>query len=70
MPTTGQNILVSRFLKSLSVTEDGTINRRVLGGLVFSDSEKLKRLNSIVWPQIGRLAKERALKVGKLGQCW
>ena len=46
------------------VTEDGTINRRVLGGLVFGDSAKLKKLNSIVWPEIGRLAAERAHQVG------
>jgi hypothetical protein len=35
----------------------------VLGGLVFGDTDKLQRLNGIVWPHIGRLAQERAHKV-------
>eukprot|EP00116_Pleurobrachia_bachei_P006617 sb/3466879/ len=41
------------------VSEDGTINRRALGGIVFSDPSKLARLNELVWPCIAAVAKER-----------
>jgi dephospho-CoA kinase len=34
------------------VGADGRIDRRKLGALVFADSEKLKRLNSIVHPRV------------------
>jgi len=42
------------------VAEDGSIDRRALGGVVFSDPAALKRLNSIVWPEIARMAREKA----------
>ncbi|XP_023337100.1 bifunctional coenzyme A synthase isoform X2 [Eurytemora carolleeae] len=42
------------------LAEDGTINRRVLGGIVFSDRSKLEVLNQIVWPEIARMALEQA----------
>ena len=38
--------------------EDGTIDRRALGGKVFGDPAQLKRLTDIVWPEIRRLAQE------------
>jgi dephospho-CoA kinase len=34
------------------VAENGEINRRVLGGIVFSDPQKLRELEAIVWPAI------------------
>ncbi|MFT7221032.1 MAG: phosphopantetheine adenylyltransferase/dephospho-CoA kinase [Candidatus Azotimanducaceae bacterium] len=37
-------------------SEDGEIDRRVLGGKVFGQPEKLKQLTDIVWPEIRRLA--------------
>lgn len=37
------------------VAEDGTINRRALGSIVFSDKSKMEELNSIVWPAIRKL---------------
>lgn len=37
------------------VGEDGAINRRVLGGIVFSDKAKMEELNGIVWPEIRKL---------------
>jgi phosphopantetheine adenylyltransferase/dephospho-CoA kinase len=40
------------------VAEDGTIDRRVLGGKVFGKPEELKRLTDIVWPGIRALASE------------
>ena len=38
------------------VGEDGEIDRRILGGKVFGDPEKMERLTDIVWPEIRRLA--------------
>ena len=38
------------------VAEDGTINRRALGGKVFGQPGELKKLTDIVWPEIRRLA--------------
>lgn len=40
------------------VAQDGTIDRRVLGGKVFGRPDELKRLTDIVWPGIRRLANE------------
>lgn len=37
------------------IAPDGTIDRRRLGALVFSDPEKLRRLNAIIHPEIRRL---------------
>src|SRR4051812_38229724 len=41
------------------VNEDGTINRRRLGALVFADPAKLTKLNALVHPLVH--ARERAL---------
>ena len=38
------------------VADDGTIDRRVLGGKVFGKPDELKKLTDIVWPGIRRLA--------------
>ena len=38
------------------VAEDGSIDRRVLGGKVFGQPDELKRLTDIVWPGIRALA--------------
>jgi len=51
--------IVEEFGK-LVVGEDGTIDRRALGGIVFSEKGRLEKLNEIVWPEIARLARERA----------
>ncbi len=34
------------------LSEDGTINRKVLGALVFSDPDKLRALNIIIHPEV------------------
>ena len=44
------------------VGEDGTINRRVLGSIVFSDPEKMKQLTAISWPLIHDMAREEIEK--------
>ncbi|XP_078501502.1 bifunctional coenzyme A synthase isoform X2 [Lissotriton helveticus] len=41
------------------VNDDGTINRRILGQIVFADKTQLKRLTDIVWPAIATLAKQK-----------
>ncbi|RUS74030.1 hypothetical protein EGW08_018204 [Elysia chlorotica] len=48
------------------VGEDGEINRQKLGPIVFSDKNKLNKLNSIVWPAIRSLA-EQEIKEAKSG---
>ncbi|KAA0704511.1 Bifunctional coenzyme A synthase [Triplophysa tibetana] len=52
------------------LNEGKTINRRILGGKVFGNQERLKALTDIVWPEIAllvkkeiQLAKERDKKV-------
>ena len=49
------------------VADDGSIDRRALGGIVFSDKKYLTKLNQIVWPEIARLAKEKVLELWKEG---
>lgn len=49
------------------VSEDGTVNRLVLGGKVFGDPEQMQRLNDIVWPAIRRLAKEEITECRRRG---
>lgn len=34
------------------IAEDGSVNRRALGSIVFSDRNKMNQLNQIVWPGI------------------
>jgi len=41
------------------VGADGKIDRKVLGGKVFGKPEELRKLTSIVWPEIGRMAREQ-----------
>lgn len=49
------------------ILEQGTLNRRALGRLVFSDPEALRRLNKIVFPKLVEATKERLDEVS--GQC-
>lgn len=50
------------------VVEDGILNRQKLSGIVFSDNEKLQKLNSITHPEImsAALKKLSGYKVGFL----
>lgn len=45
------------------VADDGTIDRRVLGGKVFAEGSSLERLTDIVWPAIKQLAKDEIASV-------
>jgi len=49
------------------ILEQGTLNRRALGRLVFSDPEALRRLNKIMFPKLVEATKERPDEVS--GQC-
>jgi phosphopantetheine adenylyltransferase/dephospho-CoA kinase len=49
-------LLIGEFGKII-VSEDGSINRRELGKIVFSDESKMKKLNEIVWPCIANTVK-------------
>ncbi|XP_063156813.1 bifunctional coenzyme A synthase [Candoia aspera] len=48
--------------------EDGTINRKMLGAKVFGDQEQLKQLNSIMWPVMAQMAKEKIEEAGRQGK--
>eukprot|EP01006_Ploeotia_vitrea_P036440 TRINITY_DN66017_c9_g5_i1.p1 TRINITY_DN66017_c9_g5~~TRINITY_DN66017_c9_g5_i1.p1 ORF type:complete len:278 (+),score=112.33 TRINITY_DN66017_c9_g5_i1:1-834(+) len=43
----------------VSDDEEGTIDRRALGSIVFSDPAQLERLNGIVWPVIKQMFLDR-----------
>ncbi|CAG0898054.1 unnamed protein product [Cyprideis torosa] len=53
---------VVREFGSEILDSDGSINRRILGGIVFSDPDGLSRLTDIVWPEVTRLAKAQIEK--------
>ena len=40
-------------------SEDGKLQRRKLGRIVFSDPEKLQQLNDIVWPELVRILQKQ-----------
>ena len=52
--TPGHKAVVAAFGDDI-LAEDGTINRRALGGKVFGKPEELKRLTDIAWPEIRRM---------------
>ena len=52
------------------LTEDGGLDRRALGRIVFSDREKLKRLNAIAFPYIREEIRRRVLNLQKLGHSY
>lgn len=56
--TEGWRTVVEAFGPEI-VGPDGTIDRRRLGAIVFSDPEKLRRLNAIIHPIIRRLITEQ-----------
>lgn len=50
------------------LNSDGTLNRRALGSIVFSDSRKLEKLNSITHPRIKCLIKEKIIQYKNEGK--
>ena len=55
--TPGFEQIVNAFGHDL-VAEDGTIDRRILGGKVFGAPDAMQRLTDIAWPEIRRMAEE------------
>ncbi|XP_059381076.1 bifunctional coenzyme A synthase [Carassius carassius] len=51
------------------LNEDKSINRRVLGGKVFGNQERLKALTDIMWPEIALLVKKRIEQAKEQGKC-
>jgi phosphopantetheine adenylyltransferase/dephospho-CoA kinase len=49
------------------VAEDGTIDRKKLGSIVFSDPKHLARLNSIVHPRMKGMMRERLAAMAREG---
>lgn len=49
---------IIREFGSAILAQDGTINRKALGAIVFADPEARRRLERITHPAIGRLAEE------------
>ena len=54
----GWHAVVNAFGEQI-VGDDGEIDRRALGGIVFSDEKALQQLNAIMHPRIYALAEER-----------
>ena len=50
------------------VTDNGEIDRRALGGIVFSDPAQLERLNAIMHPRIYALAEQRLNALSQEGE--
>ena len=51
--------ILETFGEDLKTENDGKIDRKKLGGKVFSSPESLHQLESIVWPEILKLALEK-----------
>ena len=54
--------IIQHFGQELINHTDGTIDRRILGQKVFADPDQLRKLESMVWPEILKLAKEEINK--------
>lgn len=64
--TDAYNEIVQSFGDGI-LNSNGSVNRRRLGSIVFSDSNKLQLLNSIVWPKIMEKIKELISEVASKG---
>lgn len=49
------------------LTEEGEIDRRRLGGIVFSDPDQLERLNGIMHPLMARMVEDRKVELAAAG---
>ncbi|XP_068120099.1 bifunctional coenzyme A synthase [Hyperolius riggenbachi] len=49
------------------VCEDGTIDRKAIGRMVFGNKDQLKRLTNIVWPAIAEMAKQASAEAAARG---
>jgi dephospho-CoA kinase len=58
--------IVTEFGKDV-VAEDGTIDRKKLGPIVFSSPEKLARLNAITHPRMKEMMREKLAEAARMG---
>ena len=65
--TEGWHAVVNAFGEQI-VGDDGEINRRALGGIVFSDEKALQKLNAIMHPRIYALAERRIGELAENGE--
>lgn len=49
--------------------DDGEINRRELGSIVFADKSKMEELEAIVWPEIRRLLENKITELRAESRC-
>lgn len=54
--------IITSFGKDI-LGDDGRIDRKKLGGIVFSNTEMLEKLNELVWPSLLKLLKSRIQKL-------
>jgi dephospho-CoA kinase len=64
--TDGWRAVVDAFGEGV-LSADGEVDRRKLGSVVFSDRNKLAKLNEITHPRIYRLAEERIAELAEAG---
>lgn len=50
------------------IRDDGTLDRKRLGGLVFADADKRRQLENIIHPEIRRLGEEQIERAAVAGQ--
>ncbi|XP_037035462.1 bifunctional coenzyme A synthase isoform X1 [Bradysia coprophila] len=60
--------IVTTFGESI-LSDDGRIDRKKLGAIVFSKAELLEKLNGIVWPSLLKLLKSRIQKIYEEEMC-
>jgi dephospho-CoA kinase len=58
--------IVSHFGREI-LLPDGTINRKLLGEIVFSNESERQKLNSIVHPEVRRVMREQAEEAERVG---
>ena len=63
----GYEEIVAEFGQDV-VAEDGTIDRRKLGPIVFSSPDKLARLNAITHPRMKEMMRDRLAEAGRAGR--
>ena len=64
--TAAYNELVKAFGQDI-VGQDGEIDRKKVGGIVFQNPEELKKLNAIVWPRMKTIFEEKLLEAKEQG---
>ncbi|XP_077286040.1 bifunctional Phosphopantetheine adenylyltransferase - Dephospho-CoA kinase isoform X2 [Arctopsyche grandis] len=67
MPGTPINATIAEVFGSNVINENGEVNRKKLGEIVFNDPSRLIELNNLLWPAIIEEAKKRVRALGQQG---